>query len=633
MSRSTPRRRGDRGVTVVIVGISIMMLMTVTALVVDLSLLRNDRRADQKIADAAATAGALALATGNGKDACIQARAHLEANTPEVTSFSGLDCSGFVDFCDPSTAPVSTTGTAGPYRVQIVHPVPDAHPLMARASAIGAPAAPTLAVDGSNCERVGVSVEYTRPPAFAGVIDGEDDTTSVHAVAKTASVTGGYRPINLLILERYDCRAIAAEGQAQLKVGAITGHSGELLPGILAVDSSAVNPDGTYGADCGTASSPNVGTLHAQGSDALVQADGPPNCPAELVAGTGEGCGFIELLAEGVPGPASPLYCGNKDYWPACTSTAVIRPHPVRMAERRTREPVDHHFNCQSGYGSKPWFGDHPIGACPGATGDTDYVDELYSFTNGSSTPTGFQVYGDEASEPCTVDGGDIVIPEGNTVVACSPFVVKRSVTFTGGNVIFNGDVDITSSNGSLVINACAQEGVNSCVPGTDALSWSAGENYTESQYSSDAAWVAFRSGAGIKKDARAHLYVYDAAVFLDRDAAVTTSSGDRAIALSGGSGSLIWHAPRTGPFDVLAMWSNAAVKHDMGGQAALEMEGVYFAPVAQLEYRGSGLQDQVAAQLITEKLLVTGSGTLIVVPDINRSLTWFAPPESMLLR
>jgi Flp pilus assembly protein TadG len=630
------RRRagtGERGMTIVVIGVSLMMLMTVTAFVVDLSFLRNDRRADQKIADAAATAGALELSTSHGRDACTTALRYLEANTPDVTSFTGADCSGFVQFCDPSTVAVSTTGAAGPYRIQIVHPVPDSHPLMQRASAIGAPAAAVTAADGSRCDRVGVSIRYVRAPAFASVLGGGNQSTGVHAVAKAKSLVGGDRPINLLILERTDCSAVVVDGQPLLIVGAITGRDGKLMPGILAVDS-----DGT-GTNC-----PNLtdnGTLHAQGTSALARADGPLYCPAELVAGTGQGCGVIELYAPGVPGPASPLYCEGGFYKPACTSTATIRPHPVRMAARRTREPVDHHFNCNSGYGSKPWYGDHPIGACPGAGSTTDYVDELLSFAGGSSTPTGFSVYGDEATEPCTVDGQkSIVVPEGNVRVICAPFQVKRPVTFTGGNVIFDGDVFVTSS-GDLRIHACGQQGVNNCAA-PDKLTWTppvrddkgnitvAGDDFDETTYSDDAAWVVLRDGAGLHKDAGSQIRLFDTSVFIPRTADLGTG---QAMAMAGGNGALVWHAPREGPFDVLAMWSDAPSQHDLGGQATLEMEGVYFAPVARLTFRGTGGQDQVAAQLITERLTVSGGGTLKVVPDINRSLTWWSSPESTIVR
>lgn len=632
--RRQGRACGERGMVVALIGMVVMIMVTITALVIDHGFLRNDRRADQKVADAAAAAGALKLGTGTGQEACETALAHLVTNTPGVTAFAGVDCSAFPVFCTPATAAKTATGTAGRYRVQIVHPVPGNHALMSRASALGAPAAPTVAADGSQCERLAVSVELERAPSFGGALGAGAQSTKVHAVAKAGSVLDGERPINLLILERQACHAIVAEGQATLKVGAITGYHGELLPGILAVDSAGYKEDGTPGKNCGTTASPEYGTVHVQGTNARIQADGPPGCPAELTAGTGEGCGFIELLAPGIPGPASPLYCLDKAYWPACTSTGVLRPHPVRMSERRTREPIDHHFNCQNGYGNKPWYGGHPISACPGATEDTDYVDELLGFANGNSTPTGFTTY----TGPCTVES-DVVIPEGNIVVPCTTFTVKRSVTFTGGNVIFNGSVDVTSSSGSLTIHACGKAGVDTCNP-THPLTW-AGERdgaggwitvdgYDEKQYSSDAAWVVFRNGGGIKKDAQSKVHVYDTTLFFERNAAVSST---QATALSGGSGALVWHAPREGPFDVLAMWSDSPLIHDMGGSATLEMEGVYFAPVARLVFRGGGAQQQVAAQLITERLTVTGSGTLTVVPQIDRSINHYRPPSSAIIR
>ena len=619
-------RRDERGMIVVLIGVSMMMIMAIAAIVIDVSFLRNDRRADQKIADAAAAAGAVALSQTNGEGGCAATVDYLDAHIDGVADLSSLNCETFVEFCDPSTSSKAIAGIMGDYRVEIVHPVPDTHPFMHRQSAIGAPAAPVVAADGSRCSRIGVSIQLARAPSFGAALGDSGRTTQVHAVVKADNPVCCDLPINLLILERTECNAIVIDGQPHLLVGAITAPNGQLLPGILAVDS-----DGS-GSNCGPTSN---GTLHAQGTTALAQADGPPNCPAELVAGTGQGCGFIELFAPGVPGVAAPLYCEGGVYRPACTSTATVRPHPVRMPERRTRQPVDHRFNCNSGYGQKPWYGDHPIASCDGATASTDYVDELLSFAGGNNTPSGWNVYGDEAHEPCTVDGQTTIeVPEGNTRVICAPFSVKRTVTFRGGNVIFDGDV-IVSSGGDLRIHACGQEGVDNCSPTlTDALpeTWLRGDDFVESHYSSEAAWVAFRSGGGIQKDARGSLRIYDASVFLPRNADIGTSPA-KAMALSGGEGALQWYAPRKGPFDVLAMWSESTNQHDLGGSAELAMEGVYFAPVARMAFRGNGGQNQVAAQLITETLTVSGGGTLKVVPDFFRSLRFPNDPRTTIIR
>ena len=619
-------RRDERGMVVVLVGVSMMMIMAIAALVIDVSFLRNDRRTDQKIVDAAATAGAVELPQSNGEGACEAAVAYLDAQIDGVSDLSTVNCENFHEFCDPSTTSKTVSGILGDYRVEVVHPVPDWHPFMQRRSAIGAPADPVLAADGTRCDRIGVSVELLRAPSFGAALGGAGQSTLVHAVAKADQPICCDLPINLLILERTDCNAIVIDGQPWLVVGAITAPDGRLMPGILAVDS-----DGS-GSNCGPTSN---GTLHAQGTSALAQADGPPGCPAELVAGTGEGCGFIELFAPGVPGPASPLFCEGGLYRPACTSTARVRPHPVRMGERRTRQPVDHRFNCQSGYGLKPWFGDHKIDPCPDAGVIPDYVDQLLSFAGGGNTPSGWNVYGDGAGEPCSIDGQtSVVVPEGNTRVVCPILSVKRPMTFTGGNVIFDGDV-VVSAGGDLRIHACGQEGVNNCNPAlanTLPPTWIRGQDFVESQYSSDAAWVAFRSGGGIQKDARGSVRIYDATVFLPRNADIGTSPA-KAMALSGGEGALQWYAPRRGPFDVLAMWSDSVNQHDLGGSAELAMEGVYFAPVARMAFRGNGGQNQVAAQLITETLTVSGGGTLKVTPDFFRSLRFPSEPRTTIIR
>lgn len=614
-------RRTEAGYALVFLSITLVVLLIVAAIVVDLSFLRNDRRADQKVTDAAASAGAVALASGSGVEACQTALDFVVANLPSVSSLSGADCSGFPASCAAATTPTaSTTGTSGPYTVTVVYPVDDGHPFMTTASAIGAPPRTVSPADGSRCDRIGVALSLERGPSFASIIDDSPKTTSVHTVA-LAGGAGTRRPINLLILERTECQAAQVDGSsAELTVGAIVDGT-ETFPGVLAIDSDGSAPNCSSGR----------GTLNVE--SATVRADGPPGCATELTPGSGEGCGEIALFASGVPGPASPGGCLGL-YWPACTSNAAgtVLPDPVRMGTRFTRAPIDHRFNCKASYSSESWFSEQPIDGCSDASNpDLDYVDELSTYARGSVTPAGFQVYGDGPGEPCTVEGDQsVVVPEGNTHVICDPFTIKGPVTFTGGNVIFNGDVVVEGGSGALTVHACGAPGVDNCAP-SSPLSWNPelGSDYDESEYSSDAAWVIFRSGGTIRKAGGATLRIHDTAVFLPEDA----DYSGRNLSLEGGRGALAWSAAREGPFENLALWSDGSLDHDFAGQANLDLEGVFYVPSGRVVYQGTGSQEQVAAQFISERLRVTGNGSLVVTPVPDRAIPLVAAARSTLIR
>jgi hypothetical protein len=609
-------RRNERGIIAVVLAFSMTAALLIVAIVVDIGALRSDRQDDQRAVDAAAAAGALALPVSGGQTACTTAMGYLTLNLPDITSFSGVDCSTFPAVCTSTTASVSDTGTAGDYTVTIVHPVPDAHALMA-SSAIGRPRPTVHSTDGTPCERIGVQLALRREPFFAAVAGAGIKTTTVHAVAISKEETGASRPINLLVLERRRCRAIHVSGGGDLVVQGITDPvTGAVQPGIMAIDS-----DGSEPCDGG------AGTLDVDGSPANARADGPTGCAGELLAGSGQACGIIELFAAGVPGNND--FCDGSNELPACQSTGNVRPSPVRTSQLRTRAPIDYRYNCKPSYATEPWYVRQPIRGCDDGT--PAYIDELKAYASNvaAGAVTGWNVYGDTASEPCTIDAAPVTLPMGNWYVNCNRLIVRQPVTFAGGNIVFDGDVVIEASTGHLTINEC----VSLC----PVLSFLAGGDFAEASYSADAAWVVFRTGDGIRKAGVGRLTVNDAVlVFADTGCAGSLSNGDpngRCLQLEGGSGSLRWTAPREGPFDDLSLWSEGTLNHDYGGQASMDLEGVLFAPSSTVVYRGNGNQQQARAQFVAERLHVNGSGALLVRPVLGRSVDFPNDPRATIIR
>ncbi len=331
--------------------------------------------------------------------------------------------------------------------------------------------------------------------------------------------------------------------------------------------------------------------IDVDGSNAFVRSDGPDGCDGQtgshVGAGgltVGEGCGHIQLYAPGVPG------CN----FPACTSSGTVAPDPGRLADRITRAPIDHRYNCKGVY---PFPAAEQIEPCP--TPPAPHIDELNAIIGPSGTPPGYA----DPGLPCTIagpPGTQFIVPPGNWHISCDPFEVRRDLIFTGGNVVFDGDVVIESS-GRMAVNADPV----TMAPATDA------------------AIAYFRNGL-IRKAGNGSLVLHNTMAYLDKTVELQ---------VEGGAGSLVWVAPVSGRFDDLAMWSESALGHQLSGQAKLGLEGVFFAPYATVLYRGNGAQQQVAAQFVSRKLGTEGQGLLVVRPRFDRAVTIPRSPVTELIR
>jgi Tfp pilus assembly protein PilX len=586
------RRWGDdeRGASLVIAAILFVVIIAITAVVIDLAAARGDRAANQIAADSAATAAAAELgAIGGGESACAVALDYFEDNT-DLGTVTGVNCNLFPTVCDAADASVSSTGTVGNLTVRIVHPVNDSDPLM-QSSAIGAPGQTVIADDGHRCGRVGVEITEVHATLFSGIIPRPSLTTSIHAVALYIGDRGNNRAVNLLLLERHECDVLNMSGAAAGKGGievsaAIDPVTGETLPGRIAIDS-----DGTSGCS-------GNGTVDADGSDAVIQANGPPSCAVELSpAGSGDGCGVIETFAPGPPG------C----QLPSCSSTGLVAPAPEQVAERLTRAPIDWHYNCKLTYPMS-----YDIVGCPYTSTNQPYIDQLVTAVGASGIPVGFQSY-TAAGHPCNVSGlpgSTVVIPVGNWVVDCD-LTINRNLIFHGGNIIFDGNVSLQSDS-SLTVN-----NVN---PGT--YTWTQGSPLDITESSSDAAFVYLRDGE-LQKTGQAALTLHHVAMYL---------ASSSSLAVAGGTGEAVWTSPDEGPLANLSLWSESAGDHKFAGQSTLTLDGVFFAPHATIDYTGGGTQHSVAAQFVSRKLHVSGSGVLTLVPTRFGSVL-IPPDPSALIR
>jgi Flp pilus assembly protein TadG len=560
----------ERGAAMILISGSIVALLGISALVVDLGMVRMHRSEARAVVDAAATAGSLDVGEGNGQAGCYTAADYVQINLGK--GFSDLDCTTLPASCSPTSTAATATAIDGDWKLTVTYPVPDGNALMT-SSAIGATAQTIVYSDGFLCDRLGVTLERTHTTVFGRILGRDKTVTEVHAVAVTRPSSYPDVAVNLVVLERYDCDGLVVEGSGNgvggIYVDVVTNPDGSISPGYATVDSDAT------GDGCGT-----DGTLDTDGANSIVRADGPAGCAAQTGTHTGpggatigEGCGIIELLAEGTPG------CNA----PACTTSGTVNPDPTALGRRVTRAPIDHRYNCKSSY---PFPSGWEIRPCPDSP--APYIDNLVSAMSGTGAPSGFKTW-QGLGHRCEVEGpvGTVIPVNGDVYVDCDPFIVRRGVHFTGGSVVFSGDV-IVEAAGVLAVNG--EQGGDPFTPGLDAVE-------------------VFVRGGLVRKAGTASLALHNSVVYL---------SALSQLQMEGGSGILIWTSPNAGPFSNLAMWSESAVDHNLAGNAFLDLEGIFFAPLAKVTYNGNGVQQQVEAQFVARKLAVVGQGVLIVSPKFE---------------
>ena len=406
-------RHDEKGTTLVFVAASLFLLIGVAALAIDLSGIRLDRAIDQRVADSAASAGAIDIFEVDGATGCETALRYVEANA----GVTGLDSSGCLTIpstCSPLSPSVITTSD-GRLDVTIIHPVPDNHALMTSGT-LGATGQAVVADDGDPCERIAVQISSVREATFSRVLGASAGRTTVHAVAIAGLGEGETVPLNLLILDRTGCQTVTASGNGGIIVSAIVDGA-DIHPGHGAADSDGSECTGTGG------------VFFKDGSPSVMRADGPIGCDPAAPA-SGEGCGVLETVAVTTPGMCAPPGCQSNG-----PPSVDPKPLPTTMAAPLTRAPIDHAFNCVSDYTTAAldpalsWATDPLLAVdgqnIPGCSGGNDHVYNLIRFVGSSGDPGGYQQW--SLTHPC---GVTTAIPpvSGNWWEDCPVFDVKEDV-------------------------------------------------------------------------------------------------------------------------------------------------------------------------------------------------------------
>jgi hypothetical protein len=574
------RRPSDRGAVLVMASLLLTGLMVMAAIVVDLGHMRGMRRSSQSLVDFAALAAGEAMSAQepDGPGGCVDAARYLRLNAPGLDELD-LACETLPSVCEDFTQPKTVSWANGEYDVAVTYPVSNA---MIGDSLTGG----ARADDGQPCERLMVAVERRSSSFFGGILGQSELETAARAVIRQIPEKADQIP-SLWLLEPYRCDALTVSGGSRVTAGIPN------FGGLISLDSDGSACTGN-----------NSFVVDVSGTNSLLQA-----FPTDVFPP-----GRIELVAmkPGQQGCADPN--GNKN---ACEPADVnsepprLAPEPTRRPARATRAPVDYRFNCRNestpntGY---PSYHGLTIDPCTGDSGD--YIDQLVSVAL-TGTPTGFSV---KSGAYCNKPAGYWPI-DGNTIIDCSTFNVGNGteIDFTGGNVIFTGDIRV-ASGGTLRFNTANATSNLSAWCLTHVTGACVGES------SAAAAWVFQRSGdidmSGGLFDAN-HVTLYQHGGYFR---------------MTGGLP--VWSSPTEGPFTSLAYWSEAdSSRFQITGGAAMELTGIFFMPGAHpfTLNGGSPLVPQ-QAQLIARSAAISGGANLTLAPlEIDPII--IPPPAPLLIR
>jgi hypothetical protein len=410
-----------------------------------------------------------------------------------------------------------------------------------------------------------VIVTSAEPVFFGGVAGSHGLSATRSATVHSGAGTQKKVPA-LWLLDPYGCVSLKASGGSRLTVGVTTPTT---IPGIIAVDSD--------GSSCGN----NQHTVSSSGSSTRILASPTSGAPA----------GEISLFALGTNATTCLA--------PACDAGDVsggrLLPQPVSATERATRGPVDWRYNCKAGY---PLFHGIAIANCGAST--PPYIDNLKTAigASGNPNPGSYQRW-TATGHSCSPSG--LTAVTGNWWVDCSGGLSignGTTVTFSGGNVVFDGGLSMTG--GALNLNTSNPTSTlsASCLPPTVTTP-------CINSSSSGAALAYVRAGD----------WNITGGVLTANHVAVYQAGGYVKVA---GGAPPVWLAPTHGPLASLALWSEqSSNKFQMNGGAGVQLSGVFFTPEATpFSLAGASDWGQLNAQFVSFQLAVSGGGTLAITPD-----------------
>jgi hypothetical protein len=623
----------DRGAYAILYAVLLTVMVGIAALVLDLANLRLDRRANRAAADSAAIAAAAQLgqAASNPRDACEKAVHYAEANLG-ITSPGANTCAstfpaaaaavesacaagGKLVAEDVPSYPAGSTPDRDTFRIEVSWPIPNDDPLMTNPDRENSTTIvqAVSAKDGKPCARMGVEVIQRGQFLFAGIFGFSGQTTSSHSVGLSGVGETGDVAAPLVVLDRSSCDALVVGGGANVVVAADPGGN---FGGTITIDSDGSGGDVDCNGGKTVISAPS-------NNNHLWALDSPTGPKAQIQV-------YAPAFTAQAPSPPGRAYdasdilgCTGGGPTIADMGGAGVCPIPTPRSNRVTDAPWANRYNCtQATAADCDHEGDFP------AVGPYDFVDQWvdYATTIASTPPAGWTVL---SGGDCTVSGDQQFADD--VYADCDTLKVDGTMAVTGqliarNDLAVNGTIAVTGQliagndfavKGCLLINyddnfgQCATLPAPVITPGQDG-----GNVYVGGDLSSIGSEATMMIG-------QAFVYLagrldWSATHGLVSWTAPYGSQSNCQPAVSSGE------APSPACFEDLGLWSPYAASetspHVLGGGANIQVDGTLFMPTGKFDFAGGTVNAQDNAQFVAKRLGLHGSGTLTMVPNIERS-------------
>jgi Putative Flp pilus-assembly TadE/G-like len=605
----------DRGAYAILYAVLLTVMIGIAALVLDLANLRLDRRANRAAADSAAIAAAAELgqAASSPREACEKAVHYAEANLGVTTPGANTCAADFPAAANEVAAacavgaklvaedvpsyPPGSTPDRNSFRIEVSWPVPDDDWLMTDPDREDSTSIVQgiSAKDGKPCARMGVEVIQRGQFVFAGIFGFSGQTTSSHSVGLSGVGATGDVPAPLVVLDPTSCNALVVGGGGSVVVAADPGGD---FGGTITIDSDGSGGDVDCNGGRTVISAPsNNGHLWAldspTGQKAQIQVFGAA-FTAQSPSPPGLAYDASDILGCTVGGPTI-----------ADMGGAGVCPIPTPRNNRVTDAPWVNRYNCtQATAADCHHEGDFP------AIGPYDYVDQWvdYVTTVESALPAGWTPL---SGSDCTVSGDQQFT---DVYADCDTLQINGNMAVTG-QLIARGNVNV---KGCLLINygtnnfgQCATLPAPIITPGADGRNVYVGGDLSST--GSDSTMMigqAFVYLAGRLDWSATHGLVSWTAPYGSQSSCQPAAGNGK--------------PPSPACFEDLGMWApyaaGEASPHALGGGADIRVDGTLFMPAGKFEFSGGTVNTQDNAQFVAKRLGLHGSGTLTMVPNIERS-------------
>lgn len=638
------RGRGESGVVIVLVSLSIFPIAMIAALILDHGQLRTDQRSSKSVTDLAAHAGVSRLAFGPWAGVC-RARQYLLGNG---TGFSTFDL-GSETWSNAATPPLSYASNPCPANSltpDVTPCAPNNPATWAKLTATARSGDVTIEIQSGyatpdarfaedtgrgdtgdpargSCDNLAVIVTRARAPSFAQVAGFGSTTTRARSVGRLKAIETVDFVAALQLLEEHKCNVLQTGGANTRVIAQPFGD----YPGTIQIDSAD---------DAGSCPSPIINGQATSGGPSIL-ACSANSTQADCLPGTGTRASRIGMYALNFSRPPSEMTSGYPSTYGDTPAQASPRTGRT-FADKRFRQNVanlDAQVKTILAASTPPGCGPILLNSCTGSDGRTWLV--LQPLDCGTLSVF-FAVPGRSTAQNvwfnCDLNVGDTlsltaadsyVVITGQLAVG-GTFTIKDPRQFYIGGKATGNKVGLDISGGTLNVNlattsACAaRTGAGHAVRmvvGNGSFKVGSGAAVHMCQ-----TFVEMASGYG-KVPATDGTSPCQTATCSNYTGTVSVSSGS----------TVDWSAPNeisgrlpsaselttTNQFEDRALWTEAGGNtNGISGNGSTNMSGAFFLPNADaFNLAGGGaLPVYLSAQFIATSMKVTGGATVSLVPN-----------------